>query len=154
MKLKKILKKVAEFSISFTTSYIITILINANQFKKSCNINYDSLDQVCILKNKIVNYGKQKVHDFKLGCYLGKMVCNLKNLVFDERVYDLTIVINQGIIRLYIPKDVNLIITSKNAPIGNIIKHHTNLSENKKELILNCNIDFGVLIIDTLEEDN
>lgn len=151
MKIKEIFKELLSFGIGFSIGYFTSTSIRARSFKNSLNINLDSLDVVSYLNNLKVKYGKQDITDFKIGCFIGTLTCNLENLIFTNNIYDLTVVISQGVVTLYIPKDVNVNITSV-IPGSKIINYHHNHPENRKVLAINSEISFGILIIKTCED--
>lgn len=147
MKLKKVLKKLGEAGLICIAALFARTLYKAKQFKVSCDINQNALDTVSIMDVKSVTFAEQKMKDFKLGAFLGILNCDISDLNFEQREYDLTLEIEQGKITLIIPETVGLNITSLQSTFSIIDERPIIKDHYEKILAVHADIHFGILVI-------
>lgn len=144
-KLKKIKNYLVDLGLIGLAGYFAHALYKAKKFQVSCDINPNAFDTVSIFNIKRFALKDQEMRNFKLGAFFGILECDVSELEFIDREYDLAIEISQGIIELVVPKGINVIVTSNN-PLK-IIDNRTDLNLTNQILVINANIDLGILKI-------
>lgn len=149
-KLKELKNYLIDLGLIGLAGYFARSLYKAKKFQVSCDINLNAFDTASIFNIKKIAFKEQDMRNFKLGAFFGVLECDISELEFTDREYDLSIDISQGIIELTVPKNIYVIITT-NSPFK-IIDNRTSSNLRDNILVINANIDFGILKIKDRQE--
>lgn len=123
--------------------------IDALKFKKSVDINPESLDSCVVCSRQEFMYPNSEMKDLRAGCFMGDSTIDFNGIDAPSRQYDMDIRINEGTMRVIVPDNWQLHITTRKK--CGCVENHTkpvDIREDGPVLVIYAEITCGRLILD------